>query len=98
MHVVSKSVLRACWNRHPEWKTVLSTWFTEVKAYEWGKPSDVTQAYPQASIIKDGRVVFRITREIRLIAWINYRRRRVYIKWVGHHKDYDRIDLVTVGL
>ena len=97
MRVLSKSALRACWDQHPEWQTVLSTWYMEVKAHEWSKPSDVTQAYPKASAINDNRVVFRITNEIRLVAWINYRHACVYIKWVGHHRDYNRIDAATIG-
>ncbi len=96
MRVLAKSALRDCWDQHPERKTVLSAWYTEVKTHEWSKPSDIVQAYPRASIIKDGRVVFRITREICLVAWIHYRHRRVYIKWMGHHKNYDRIDAATV--
>ena len=75
----------------------LSAWYYEVRKSVWKSPADVRAGFATASFIGSGRVVFNIKgNSYRLIVDIDYSRRIVFIKWLGSHKDYDRIDARTV--
>jgi mRNA interferase HigB len=78
-------------------KSVLDAWFHEVQSAAWKTPTDVTRAYANASIVGNDRVVFNIKgNAYRLVVAIDYRRQIVFIKWLGTHADYDKIDVKTV--
>jgi mRNA interferase HigB len=78
-------------------KAALDAWFYEVRQAEWKNPSDVKDDYGNASIVGADRVVFNIKgKDYRLVAAIDYRRGILFIKWLGTHKDYDKIDVRTV--
>ena len=78
-------------------KAALDAWFHEVVQAEWKTPADVVKNYANASIVGPDRVVFNIKgNSYRLIVAINYRQRIVFIKWLGSHADYDKIDVKTV--
>jgi len=78
-------------------KTALDAWFYEVQASVWNSPADVKKSYGNASIVGEDRVVFNIKGNgYRLVAAIDYQRQIVFIKWLGAHKEYDRIDVRTV--
>ena len=99
MRILSEKALRAFWERHPNSEQSLRAWVDEVKRADWDNPAQVRDRFATASIVKDNRVVFNIGgNQFRLVAWINYRRRSVYIKWLGTHAEYDRIDVEKVGL
>lgn len=69
-----------------------------VESQQWDDPSQIRGAFRTASFVADNRVVFNIKgNDYRLIVWVNYARHLVYIKWVGTHSDYDRIDVLNVG-
>ena len=75
----------------------LEAWFHEVERAGWKSPADVKRAYATASIIDEERVVFNIKgNDYRLVTAIDYERRTVFIKWLGSHAHYDRIDARTV--
>ena len=77
-------------------KAALDSWFHEVEAAEWKAPSDVRQQYANASIVGD-RIVFNIKgNSYRLVVAADYRRQIVFIKWLGTHAAYDKIDVRTV--
>jgi len=64
---------------------------------EWRNPQDVKAAYPKVSILKDGRVVFNIKgNAFRLVVAVDFEKAIVWIKWIGTHKDYDKIDVKGV--
>lgn len=68
------------------------------KHVDWQKPSDVLQDFPDADPIKNNRVVFNIARnKYRLIVQLSYPRQWVFIKFIGTHAEYDRIDAATVN-
>lgn len=78
-------------------KSALDAWFHEVLQADWKTPADVLKAYANASIVGPDRVVFNIKgNDYRLVVAINYRRQIVFIKWLGRHADYDKIDVKTV--
>ena len=78
-------------------KSALDAWFHEVLRADWNKPTDVLRAYANASIVGPDRVVFNIKgNDYRLVVAINYRHQIVFIKWLGTHAAYDKIDVKTV--
>ncbi len=77
-------------------KSALDAWFHEVQSAEWKAPTDVSRHYASASIVGD-RVVFNIKgNSYRLVVAADYRRQIVFIKWLGTHAAYDKIDVRTV--
>jgi mRNA interferase HigB len=78
-------------------KSALDAWFHEVEQADWKSPDDVRKSYSNASIVGSERVVFNIKgNSYRLVVAINYSLQIVFIKWVGSHAEYDRIDVRTV--
>ena len=93
MRILSKSALRAFWERHPDAEQPLSDWHSVAEKADWSSPNQVKQRYPDASIISDNRVVFNIKgNTYRLVTRMSYPYRRVYIRFVGTHAEYDRIN------
>lgn len=75
----------------------LMTWVRQVKVADWAGPAHVKRDIRPASILRDGRVVFNIAgNKYRIVVWINYPYRVVYIRFVGTHTQYDRIDAQTI--
>ncbi|MHB8499478.1 MAG: type II toxin-antitoxin system HigB family toxin [Candidatus Acidiferrales bacterium] len=78
-------------------KTALDAWFHEVHRADWKSPADVVRAHRNASIVGPDRVVFNIKgNNYRLVVAIHYRLRIVFIKWIGTHAQYDKIDVRKV--
>ena len=97
MRIISKKPLVDYWEQNPAAKAELEAWYAEAKEADWAKPVDVKAKYGNASILQDGRAVFNICgNKYRLVVRINYDYRIIYIRFVGTHKDYDKIDAQTV--
>jgi mRNA interferase HigB len=78
-------------------KSALDAWFHEVLRADWKSPADVLKAIANASIVGSDIIVVNIKgNDYRLVVAINYRLQIVFIKWLGTHKDYDKIDVKTV--
>jgi mRNA interferase HigB len=78
-------------------RAALDSWFREVNRAKWRSPADVKRDYGAASIVGSERVVFNIKgNDYRLVTAIDYRRQAIFVKWIGSHRDYDRIDARTV--
>jgi mRNA interferase HigB len=79
-------------------KAALNSWFQEARQAHWKNPADVVKAYANASIVGPDRVVFNIKgNDYRLVVAIHYRLQIVFIKWVGSHAEYDKIDVKKVN-
>jgi mRNA interferase HigB len=97
MRIIVIKALRAFWEQHRDAEQALRAWHAEAKSETWTCPDDIKQRYRNADFLPDNRVVFDIKgNKYRLIAKINYNRRIVYIRFVGTHAEYDRIDARTV--
>jgi len=97
MRIIKKRTLVEHWTRKPDAKGELAAWYAEAENADWATPADVKSKYGNASILKDGRVVFNICgNKYRLVVWINYEYRTLYIRFFGTHKQYDAIDAGTV--
>lgn len=72
-------------------------WYRQVRAANWATPADVKGDIRSASILKDRRVVFNVAgNKYRVVAWINYPYRVVYVRFIGTHRQYDKIDAQTI--
>ncbi|MDP2875254.1 MAG: type II toxin-antitoxin system HigB family toxin [Holophaga sp.] len=97
MRLIALSTLKTFWARHLDAKQPLLAWHAEVKHADWQSPTDVKADFGSASILQAGRVVFNIAgNKYRLVAWINYPYRVVYIRFIGSHRQYDQIDAQTI--
>ena len=97
MKVVAVSTLRSFWERHPDSEQPLKAWHDEARHAAWTVPQDIRNYYASASFVGHNRVVFNIKgNDYRLIVAVAYRYQAIYIKFIGTHAEYDRIDAATV--
>lgn len=97
MRIISRRILREFWEKHPDASVPLQTWFHDVERATWNTPSDIKTAYQNASFVANNRVVFNIKgNHYRLVVVVIYRHGVVYIRFVGTHEEYDRIDVTTI--
>lgn len=97
MRIISRRILREFWEMHPDACVPLQTWFYDVERATWNTPSDIKMAYQNASFVANNRVVFNIKgNHYRLVVVVIYRHGVVYIRFVGTHDEYDRIDATTI--
>jgi mRNA interferase HigB len=93
MRVIAKKILREFWEKHNDAEDQLKTWFKEASKAKWKTPADIKSEYAKASILKQNRVVFNICgNKYRLIVEINYIRQWIFIRFIGTHTDYDKIN------
>ena len=97
MIVVSRKRLRDFWRKHPDARNALLLWERRVKAADWQTYNDVKQDFGDADQVGDERIVFNIRgNHYRLVAIVKIRNHRVYIRWIGTHKAYDKINILNV--
>ena len=100
MRVIALSTLRDFWTgkaAYTDAREPTLAWYRQVLKSDWRAPADVKREFTSASILRDGRVVFNIGgNKYRIVVWINYPYRVVYIRFIGTHSQYDRIDAQTI--
>lgn len=100
MRVIALSTLRAFWEGNPasaDVKEPVLAWYRHALRADWASPAAVKADFGSASILRDGRVVFNIGgNKYRLVVWINYAYRVVYIRFIGTHAQYDQIDAQAI--
>lgn len=96
MRIISKKTLKNFYqqSKYSDSKSALESWHKEVLKLEWSNSNEVKVMYRNASIIGDTKVVFNIAgNKYRLIVSINYYAKIVFIKFIGTHKQYDKIKI-----
>ena len=100
MRVIALSTLKTYWASNPSKggaEEATLAWYRHTLKADWASPADVKADFGNASILRDGRVVFNVAgNHYRLAVWINYAYRVVYIRFIGTHAEYDRIDAQTI--
>ena len=98
MQVIAKRTLRLFWERHPQAEGPQQAWYAIVTKAVWKGPADVKAMFgTNVDFVSDNRIIFDIGgNKYRLVAHVAYRFKRVLIKFVGTHKEYDRIDPESV--
>jgi mRNA interferase HigB len=78
-------------------KSALDAWFAEVSRAEWASTADVKRLYATASVVSAERIVFNVKgNDYRLVVSVDFEKSIVWIKWIGTHKAYDKIDVTEV--
>lgn len=100
MRIIALGTLKAFLKRSQAYADAhdpVMAWYRQVKAADWATPAEVRRDIGSASILKDGRAVFNIAgNKYRIVVWINYPYRVVYIRFIGTHRQYDHIDAQTI--
>ena len=99
MRIISRKTLRLFWQKsdYADEEQPLKAWFSEASSADWNSPAAIKAAFGTASIVANNRVVFNIGgNKYRLVVKVNYPYRVLYIRFIGTHAQYDRIDVDEV--
>jgi len=97
VRIIALRTLREFWESHPDSRQSLQAWYEDASHAVWQSPVAVKAVYRNASIIANNRIVFNIKgNDYRLIVAVNYRFGILYVRFVGTHAEYDRVDAATV--
>ena len=95
MRVVALSALKTFWEQpqHADAVEPLRAWYRFTQRADWASPADIKADFRHASVLQGGRVVFNVAgNKYRIVVWINYPYRVVYIRFIGTHAQHDGID------
>jgi len=97
LRVIAKKILREFWTKHSDCEQQLKAWYQETLNAEWKNTNEIKLEYPTASIIGDSRIVFNIKgNSYRLIVKINFDYQMIWIRFIGTHAEYDKINAKTI--
>lgn len=97
MRIIALSALREFWRIHPDAEIPLRAWYADASRADWRRPADINAAYRSANFIANNRVVFNVKgNDYRLVVAAHYNRGMMFVRFVGTHRDYDRIDAATI--
>ena len=97
MHIITLRTLREFWTKHPQAETPLRSWYAEASRADWRTPADIKAAHRTASFLTNHRVVFNIKgNDFRLVVAMRYTAGILFIRFMGTHAEYDRIDATTL--
>jgi mRNA interferase HigB len=98
MRVISRRSLVQFWIKHSDAEQALKTWLARVRHADWANSAELKATFPKADIINSERVVFDICGgNYRLIVAVKYTAKIVWIKFLGTHAAYDKVDAATVS-
>jgi mRNA interferase HigB len=97
MVVISKTILRDFGSEHPRAIEALNDWYNLVKDADWAAPGDVRLMFNSVDYVGNERFVFNIKgNRYRIVAMIFFDIRTVFIRFVGTHAEYDKVDVTTI--
>jgi mRNA interferase HigB len=97
MRVIARRTLRNFYEKHADSKAPLEAWFHEMLSSQLAGPKDIKLKYPSSDILPGNRVVFNIKgNHYRLIVKIHYNTGIIYVRFIGTHADYDKVDATTI--
>jgi mRNA interferase HigB len=97
MHIVSVKTLRQFWEIHPDAEQPLRAWYLVARQAQWRTPAAIKADYRTASFVANNRVIFNLKgNDYRWVVLVAYSKGRLFIRFVGTHADYDRIDPATI--
>jgi mRNA interferase HigB len=90
MRIIKRGALEQFWEKHPDSKASLESWYTVVRGAQWQTPAEMKRIYPNADLV-GRRTVFNISgNKYRMIARVSYRTQRVFVLYLLTHAQYDR--------
>ena len=99
MQIIALRTLRLFWERHPAAERPIRSWYVQVREAVWRGPADVKQQFgTTVDFIADNRLIFDLGgNKFRLVVHVSYAYKRVLVKFIGTHSEYDRTDPEKVG-
>jgi mRNA interferase HigB len=99
MRVISLKIVKDFYTSYPDSEQALKAWLNEARQAEWKDPAEIKAQFSSASILKSRRVVFNVKgNAYRLVVAIAYQYGAMYIKFIGTHAEYDRVDVNSVEM
>ncbi len=93
MRIFTRGTLRAFWDYKPDARPALEFWYDAIEKNRFQNPNEVIGFFKNADTVGNGRIVFNITHnKYRLVAKFEYERQLVFVRFIGTHKDYDKIE------
>ncbi len=97
MRIIALKTLRDFSTRHPQTEIPLRGWYAEVSHAEWKTPAGIKAVHRNASFLPNNRVEFNIKgNDFRLVVAVRYTQGLMFVRFVGSHAEYDRIDAATI--
>jgi len=97
VRIIARRTLREFWEKHPDAERPIEAWYHDAKRADWKSPTDIKNCYRNASFVGNNRVVLNLKgNDYRLVVAIQYRFGIVYVRFIGSHAAYDKIDAATV--
>ena len=97
MRIIARRTLREFWVKHSDSEQSLKSWFREAQLSSWKNGNEIKKYYPSASILGNNRFVFNIKgNKYRLIVRINFDYKIIWIRFIGTHSEYEKIDATRI--
>ena len=97
MHIIKRKTLKDFWEKHPDSEQALKTWYAYTNSAKWDNTSDILKMFNSADFLPNNRVCFNIKgNNYRLIIKVIYKLKRVYIRFIGTHSEYDKINATSI--
>ena len=97
MRAVSKKKIVDFYTKNASSKTALEEWYKKTSQANWSNLNELKNSFSTADYVGKNRVVFNIKgNDFRLVAIVIYVSQKLYIRWIGTHADYDKIDVTTI--
>lgn len=95
---MARSTLAKFWTAHADSRASLQAWYQICRKADWSGPADAKVAFgPRIDVLPRNRAVFDLGgNKYRLVAVILYRRKAIYVRFIGTHAEYDKIDAVKI--
>lgn len=96
MRIIAFRTLREFYEKteYSDSEVSLRAWYYDAKTAEWKNSNDLKMQYKNASIVRDGRVVFNIKgNDYRLVVALDYELQVIFIRFIGNHKQYEKLML-----
>lgn len=97
MRIIAKRTLKEFWEKYPDSEEALKSWYDEAVKENWTSFQEIKEKYRTASILGNDRIVFNIKgNKYRLIVLVLFGRGKIFIRFVGTHAEYDKIDAKNI--
>lgn len=93
MRIIAKKTLTLYYQERRDAETALEEWYEKVERAKWNTFADVRQSFNSADYVGNNRIVFNIKgNKYRLVALVLFNNKMVYIRFIGTHEEYSRIN------
>ena len=97
MRIIVLKTIKLFWEKYPDSEVGLRHWYGKIEAKNYKTPQEVISDFKGADYVGNERIVFNIARnKYRLIASFNYDFQLCFVKFIGTHKEYDKIEVKTI--